>query len=106
MLKTEYFECHCHSDEHRLTFAIDDEFDKDWPPELWAGSFLCQHLNVFQRAWVALKYLFGYKCKYGHFDCFVMKPEDAPKFQQMVEKYMGMHNKWVKELKERDNVRS
>jgi len=99
-MKKEYFECTCDSDEHRLVFQIDDTED-DWPPEVWAGAFLHTYKGFFKRIWVAIKYVFGYKCKYGHFDCFTLKPEDAPRFKQMLEQYTARHNRWVKKLKDK-----
>lgn len=98
-MKNEYFECACNSDEHRLVFTI-DEGEKDWPPEVWAGIFLCQHDNIFKRIYSAIKYVFGYKSRYGHFGCYAMKPEDAVRFQLMIEQYINKHNEWIKIFKE------
>lgn len=33
---------------------------------------------------MAIKYIFGYKCCYGHFDEFVFKSSDADKLQKVV----------------------
>ena len=30
-----------------------------------------------------IKYIFGYRCKYGAFDEFIFKPEDAYKIQRL-----------------------
>jgi hypothetical protein len=40
-----------------------------------------------KRLWTALKYVFGYKCQYGHFDEFVVRPEDADKFISLFQRY-------------------
>lgn len=97
-MSKEYFECTCNSDEHRLVFEI-DEGDKDFQPEVWAGAFLHSYHGFFKRIRVAIKYVFGYKCKYGHFDCFTMKPEDAPRFKALVDSYIHKYNKWTRNLK-------
>jgi hypothetical protein len=78
---TEFFECQCHSDEHvlRLTLSLDDE-----DPEIYASVFLRQYRSFFKRLVIAVRYLFGYKCKYGHWDCFLMKPGDAMRMQGML----------------------
>ena len=95
-MKYEYFECQCGSDEHRLVFMLDDAGDL-WPPDLYTSVFLRDHDNILKRIWKAIRYIFGYKSKYGHFDCFMMKAEDAPRFQLLLEQYIEAHNKWVKE---------
>lgn len=76
MEKPEYFDCQCHSSEHTLRMWFDDDPD-----------FSCVYISVFlgnygfiKRAWNALKYVFGYKCRYGHFDEFMLRPEDADRF--------------------------
>lgn len=70
-MKTDYFECQCFSSENRLVFTYDDEDN-----EIYASIFLNQYHNFFQRVWVGIKYIFGYKCRYGHFDCFILESSD------------------------------
>jgi hypothetical protein len=31
-----------------------------------------------------IKYIFGYKCRYGAFDEFIVNPKDADKIQEIV----------------------
>jgi len=80
-LKSEFFECQCHSDEHTLKFTWNEEDN-----EIYTSVFLDDYRNFFQRVKVAAKYIFGYKCKYGHWDCFVLKPEDAGRLKELLEK--------------------
>ena len=81
---TEFFECACHSDEHtlRFTLSLDDD------PEIYTSVFLGDYPRGWRRIWTGLKYLFGYKCKFGHWDCFIMKPEDAMRLQGLLVKLM------------------
>lgn len=80
---TEYYECDCGSDEHTLRFILDlDEED----PRIYTNVFLNQWHSWYKRVWIAIKYVFGYKCKYGHFDCFILKQADADKMITMVTK--------------------
>lgn len=69
---TEYFECQCGSDEHTIHFTLDVEEN-----EIYLSVFLNQYRSFFKRAWVAVKYLFNYKCKYGHWDCVTIQNDDA-----------------------------
>jgi hypothetical protein len=86
-LNKEYYECQCYSDEHTLKFVIDDE-----ECELYASVFLHQYRNIFKRIWVAIKYVFGYKCKYGHWDCFMMQDEDIDRFKQLGDKMFNLYH--------------
>ena len=78
-LKPQYFECDCHSSEHTLRFAWDDEDNS-----IYTTVFLSQYHRFFKRVWMALKYMFGHQSRYGHFDCFIMQPEDAERLKQML----------------------
>ncbi len=69
---TEYFECQCGSPEHALVFNLDLEENS-----IYTTVFLDQWRPWWHRIWIAIKYVFGYKCMYGHFDCFSMDPKDA-----------------------------
>ena len=78
---TEFFECACGGDEHTLRFIVDTK-DK----ELYASVYLNNYRSIWQRVWVAVKYVFGYKCKYGHWDNWILNPEDAVRLKQMLER--------------------
>lgn len=83
-IKTVFLECACYSDEHTLKFTLDID------PEcvdFYTSVFLNQTNNFFKRIWVALKYVFGYKCKYGHWDCFLLRKEDTTKLIEMLQEY-------------------
>ena len=85
---TEYFECQCGSDEHTLKFILDlDENAEPRIPELYTSVFLNHYQTWYKRLWVGIKYIFGYKSKYGHWDCFTMKHEDADRLINMVTRF-------------------
>ncbi len=69
---TEYFECDCNSPEHTLVFTLDREDN-----EIYTSVFLNQYRPWWHRIWIATKYVFGYKCIYGHFEEFIMDPKNA-----------------------------
>lgn len=74
-----YFECECGSPEHTLVFRYNEEDN-----ELYTMVFLNQYRNIFKRIWVAIKYIFGYKSKYGDWDCFVLRPEDKDRLIRLI----------------------
>ncbi len=80
-MHTEFFECACFSDEHTLKFKYDPDEN-----ELFTSVYLNQYRNIWKRFWVALKYLCGYRSKYGHWDCFILRPEDALRLRNLADR--------------------
>jgi hypothetical protein len=66
--------CSCNSSEHTLRFMYDKGEN-----EIYTEVYLNQHNNLFKRLLVAVKYVFGYTSKYGHFDCTILNKQSARK---------------------------
>ncbi len=81
---TYFFECNCGSKEHTLRFVL----DKD-EHEIYVSIFLNQWRPFYKRIWVALKYVFGYKSKYGHWDNWTLCEDDAGKLREMVDDFLS-----------------
>jgi len=64
--------CACHSFEHQIIFSVLEEDT----PEMSVNTHLITHKNVFKRIWVAIRYVFGYKSRYGEWDEFIFKLEN------------------------------
>ena len=79
-LETQFFECMCHSDEHTLKFVYDPDDN-----ELYTTVFL-NETRLWHRIWNAIKYIFGYKCKYGHWNCWLLQPEDIDRLKTLLNK--------------------
>jgi hypothetical protein len=65
--------CDCHSDEHQILIHYDED-DRE--------VYLHVHLasqGFWSRLIYAIKYLFGYKSKYGAWDSFIFRRQDAHK---------------------------
>lgn len=77
---THFFECKCSNDEHTIKFI----FDKD-ENELYTTIFLNNWYPWWKRCWIAVKYAFGYKCKYGHWDCWILQDEDVARLKALLE---------------------
>ena len=88
-MKTEFFECECYSDEHLLKFILDE--DEEYP-SLCVSIFLSQPHSFIKRIWLAIKYIFGYKCKYGHFDCFLFNVQDSDRLVALLQNYKKARN--------------
>lgn len=78
----EYMECKCMSTEHILKFYLDT---KD--VELCLDVHLANWLPWYKRAWRAVKYVLGYKSKYGDFDSIILKDEDINKLMDLLSYY-------------------
>lgn len=72
--------CECHSTEHQIVIHYDTEDNL---------CYLHIHLrkrSFFRRLKYGIMYIFGYHCKYGHWDEFIFDPKDAYYLQQLVNK--------------------
>lgn len=78
MCSTEYFECKCSTPEHTLRFWFEEE-----DSEFYISTFL-DELPFRNRLWLGLKYILGYKCRYGHFAEFILNPEDAGRLSSLL----------------------
>lgn len=85
----EYFDCSCDTAEHtlRMTYFLDD-FGNMEEDEIYAEIHLSKY-GFWRRVWKALKYVFGYKCRYGHWDCWILKRTDAERLKALIERYLG-----------------
>jgi len=83
-MKRETFECVCFHPEHRLIFTIDPE-DKDNP-------FFCVEIFLsdapwYTRIWHGIRYILGYKSKYGHFGEWLLREEDIAGMLEILQNY-------------------
>ncbi len=79
--KTQFFECCCFSSEHILIFSYCVEDN-----EVYTTVFL-NHDSFFKRIINAIKYVFGYKCRYGHFDTFILNKDDLNNLINLLQRY-------------------
>jgi hypothetical protein len=75
--------CDCSSREHQI--VIEHEPD--------CNMVFC-HIHLAKRSFwrriiPAIKYMFGYNCRYGHFEEFVFGVEHIDKLQNILEKISG-----------------
>ena len=85
-LTSDLFICECNNVEHQLIFSYFEDDDPKYS-DVYLEVHLNPEYNIFKRIWYAIKYIFGYRSMYGHFDCFIFKKSDAPKLAKIV-KYL------------------
>ena len=78
-MQNQYFECCCNSDEHTLKFVYDPD-----DGEVYTSTFIRHWRPWWKRVWVAMKYVFGYTSKYGHFDCTIIRFDDLERLQELI----------------------
>lgn len=72
-IKTEFLECACRDSRHLLVFNYDPR-----EGDIWVDVHLDSY-SFFKRILIAIKYIFGYKSKYGCFPCWLMSSKEVDK---------------------------
>ena len=78
--------CACHSPEHQLLIRTIDGDD-----DVYLSMYLVP-LSFFKRLRYGLKYIFGYRCKYGAFDEIIITREHVGKIEKIVRWLNTNHN--------------
>lgn len=71
--------CECSSREHQIIIEPDLEDDL-----LYCHIHLIKY-GFWKRLKAGVRYIFGYKSRYGHWDEFIFKPEHADKLREYYE---------------------
>ena len=78
-MEKDFIICSCHNVEHSIIFHYDKEYK---------GVYISIHLknlSFIERLKNGIKYIFGFKSKYGDFDEFMVNENDLDKFKKIVE---------------------
>ena len=76
MNKSKLIQCVCHSNEHIIIAWVDGD-----------QIFMSIHLkkfNFWNRAISGIKYIFGYTCKYGNFEEFLIDSSNVEDFKELL----------------------
>jgi hypothetical protein len=91
----EVFICDCFSNEHQLVLCYmfgDDELDFD---TMTFQFYLNPTFGFWKRIGVAIRYIFGYKSKYGDWDDYMVNHKDCDKlidyFQKLKNDYVNVN---------------
>ena len=88
------FICACGDTEHQLIMRY---FGDDDDPEVYVSVHLTPEYKWWKRVILGIKYIFGYRSKYGEFDEFIFKPNDYEKLQGVVDFLKEAYEKLKKE---------
>lgn len=82
-MERELIICKCENIEHQIVFSYFS--DDDGAKEIYMTIHLSPEYNIFKRIWKAIKYIFGYRSMYGHFDEVVIDQKDSYKLVQLLQ---------------------
>lgn len=88
--KLETFYCDVNSPEHVFRFVVSPSAYEQEKTELYLEVFLHQYRSFFQRLLVSIKYLFGYKSKYGHWDVTTLSEDDVQRLFVFIHQHRAM----------------
>ena len=74
--------CNCGSPDHIVRFAYDSDMESD--EVCWIEVQLRQWRSVWKRIYVAIRYILGYECRYGHWDCTTIDLTEAHKLHDFL----------------------
>lgn len=111
-MEKEILICECNTPEHQIivTYCSEDRGEDimDEHGIIYEDCIDIRiHLNTqnsfFKRLWIGIKYAFGYKSQYGHWDDFLLDPSDVDRIIPYLIKLKN-NNELVKaKTFERDN---
>lgn len=88
--------CQCANVEHQMIFSAEAEDESDW-------VFVSIHLAplpFWKRLWHGIKYIFGYRSRYGDFDEIILDSRHIEKLENVV-KFMKENTILKNELTEK-----
>lgn len=82
MEQNELLLCQCGNSEHQIIFKY---WDDDLNDYVYMDVLINPEYRWWKRVIEAIKYIFGYRSKYGMFDEFVLDKKDIPKLERIIE---------------------
>jgi hypothetical protein len=86
-MSKKYIDCACSSEEHVIRFAFDIDKDPRFS-SIYLGTQLAP-LPFFARVKTAIKYIFGYECKYGHWEETIIDLDTAKELKSALEDFIS-----------------
>ena len=97
---THYFDCECSSAEHIFRVTSENDAGDEYPPQLYFTIQLNQYRGILKRLLTAIKYIFGYECRYGHWDIVELKEDDINKLMVILHQHRVKIQKFELENKD------
>ncbi len=85
----EYFKCDCHSPQHHFTLNQLSFVREGWDDQVYIEIHMNQSEPWYKRIWFAIKYVFGYKSRYGNWDSITLAKKDVIRLRDACDKALG-----------------
>jgi len=86
-LKQQLFVCDCGDVSHQFIVSWYKD-NVDWNDELYIQVHLNQSMGFWKRLWHGIKYIFGFKCRFGSFDEVLLKPKEVERLQKALDEFV------------------
>ena len=80
--------CNCGNVEHQMLMAYDPDEPEYLAREMWVEIHLSSHKNILRRTIAAIKYIFGYRSRYGDWDCIDIGHRKATEIRDFIDGYL------------------
>jgi hypothetical protein len=80
MNNKEFFLCDCNSAEHQFILSYDSQ-----EKEMYITPYLSSYLSFWKRVVLSIKYIFGYRSKYGHWDCIILNIKETKRLYLLLD---------------------
>lgn len=87
-METKLVLCDCGSAEHQLILSYCDDEEPEFQM-MYVQIHLTTYKNIVKRILRAVRYVFGYKSKYGDWDEIVVSPQTAVDVIAFIERFIG-----------------
>ena len=91
-MEQELYVCDCGDVSHQFIISWYPD-DEDWNDLLYFQVHLNQSNGFWKRLWDAIKYVFGFKCRFGAFDEILVNKHDAKRLKNSLEKFIKANEK-------------
>lgn len=85
----QYVECTCDAPEHTIRIA----YFKDDSDLLYIDTPLTYNYNIWHRIKLAVKYIFGYRSRYGFYQEFVLTPDRVKELKSVLDEFLEDNSK-------------
>lgn len=75
--------CDCGLSEHQIIINYDKDFPNGYR-QVTISPHLIHYNNILKRILVAIKYIFGYKCKYGAWDSIIISNRNTQPIKNII----------------------
>lgn len=91
-MEQELFVCDCGDVSHQFIVSWYPD-DEDWNDLLYVQIHLNQSYNFWKRLWHGIKYILGYKCRFGAFDEILVNKHDAMHLRNSLDRFIKANEK-------------